>query len=166
MQSLPSSDSSKSIAMTPAAGHRRRFLPSAVAPTHRSALFTTVRFLRHHFCPLILVFFLLLLLLLSTTYSVYSNAFLADYLPIIIAFFYGLVRFLRHIIVVAFHVSDLGIRALRFSIKAFSFLKRRANRRTGLAVQPYRNSDAYEGELRRGMLHGSGVYYYCRGWNE
>ncbi|KAK8944466.1 hypothetical protein KSP39_PZI008057 [Platanthera zijinensis] len=171
MQSLPSSDSSKSFAMAPAAGHRRRYLPSAVARTLRRALFTTVRFLRQHFRLLILVFFLLLLLL-STTYSVYSSAFLTDYLPIIITFFYGLVRFLHHIILAAFDVSELGLRALGLSMKAFSFLKRRANRRTGLAVQPYRNGDVYEGELRRGMLHGSGVYYYSRGgmyegeWND
>ncbi|KAK8946043.1 hypothetical protein KSP40_PGU014654 [Platanthera guangdongensis] len=160
MQSLPSSDSSKSFAMTPA-GHRRHFLSPAVAHTLRRALFNAVRFL-HHFLLLILVFFLLLLLL-SATYSVYSNAFLTDYLPIIIAFFYGLVRFLRHIILAAFRFSELGLRAFRLSTNAFSFLKRRANRRTGLVVEPYRNGDVYEGELRRGMLHGSGVYYYCRG---
>ncbi|KAK8945025.1 hypothetical protein KSP39_PZI008012 [Platanthera zijinensis] len=109
---------------------------------------------------LILVFFLLLL---SATYSIYSNAFLTDYLPVIILFCSGLVRFLRHIILASFHVFEFGLHAFGLSIKAFSFLKRRAKRRTGLAVQPCENGDVYEGELRRGRFHGTGVYYYNTG---
>ncbi|KAK8945027.1 hypothetical protein KSP39_PZI008018 [Platanthera zijinensis] len=129
--------------MTPAAGHHRRFLPS-VAPTRR-VLFTSVRFVRQHFRMLI------------------SNAFLTDYLPVIILFCSGLVRFLRHIILASFHVFEFGLHAFGLSIKAFSFLKRRAKRRTGLAVQPCENGDVYEGELRRGRFHGTGVYYYNTG---
>ncbi|KAK8945766.1 hypothetical protein KSP40_PGU005926 [Platanthera guangdongensis] len=144
--------------MTPTAGHRRRFFPS-VAPT-RWALFTSVRFLRQHFRLLILLFFFLLL---SATYSVYSNAFLTDYLPVIIVFCSGLVRFLRHIILGSFRVSEFVLRAFQLSIKAFSFLKRRSKRQTGLAVQPCENGDVYEGELRQGQFHGSGVYYYNMG---
>ncbi|KAK8945317.1 hypothetical protein KSP40_PGU010440 [Platanthera guangdongensis] len=122
--------------MTSAAGHRRRFFPS-VAPTRR-ALFTSVRFLCQHFRLLILLFF-------------------------IIVFFSGLVRFLRHIILTSFRISKFGLRAFQLSIKAFSFLKRRAKRRTGLAVQLCENDDVYEVELRRGQFHGSGVYYYNMG---
>ncbi|KAK8921279.1 hypothetical protein KSP39_PZI020227 [Platanthera zijinensis] len=160
MQSLLSSDSSQSFAMTPAAGHRRRFLPS-VPPTR--ALFTALRFLRLRFRLLFLLCFPsgIYLLVHSSTHSSDSNSFLSHFL-LVLVISSGVVLLLYNILLF-FRVLPLSVTfpLLLSSIRAFSSWIR-ADRRTGLAVKPYDNGDLYEGELRWGKCHGSGVCYYYR----
>ncbi|KAK8933460.1 hypothetical protein KSP39_PZI016067 [Platanthera zijinensis] len=156
MQPLLSSVSSKSFAMSPAAGRRRRFLPS-VPPT--LALFTALRFLRLRFRLLFLLCFPSGLYLLL--HSSDSNSFLSHFL-LVLVISSGAVLLL-HRVLLFFRVLPLSATfpLLLSAIRALpSWI--RADRRTGLAVKPHDNGDLYEGELRRGKCHGSGVCYYYR----
>ncbi|KAK8945081.1 hypothetical protein KSP39_PZI008090 [Platanthera zijinensis] len=154
MLSLLSSDSSKSFAMTPAAGHRRRFLPS-VPPTR--ALFTALRFLRLRFRLLFLLCFPSGLYLLL--HSSDSNSFLSRFL-LVLVISSGVVLLFYHVLLF-FRVLPLSATfpLLLSSIRAFSSWIR-ADRRTGLAVKPCDNGDLYECELRWGKCHGSGGSRY------
>ncbi|KAK8946190.1 hypothetical protein KSP40_PGU012469 [Platanthera guangdongensis] len=158
MQPLLSSDSSKSFAMTPSSGHRRRFLPS-VPPTR--ALFSALRFLRLRFRLHFLLCFPsgLYLLLHSSTHSSDSNSFLSRFL-LVLVISSGVVLLLYHVLLF-FRVLPLSATfpLLVSSIRAFSSWIR-SDCRTGLAVKP---SGKYEGDWIDSKCDGDGVETWNKG---
>ncbi|KAI0500297.1 hypothetical protein KFK09_018509 [Dendrobium nobile] len=140
--------------MTPAAGNRRRF-SHAIPPSRLS--FTALRCLRLRLRLLVFLLFpSLYLLLLSSTSSIDTHSFLIDFIPVL-AFSSGL------LLLLCLFLPSLRVLPRPPTLPLlWSVGGARTDRRTGLAVQVYSNGDVYEGELRWGKCHGSGVYYYYK----